>query len=83
MFDLDGTLVLRPPAGSYQALPGAADVLNALEGARRALSLLTNGSAYPAAKQGPKLRAVGLPIVDEHLFTPNSVAGQSVQGPRL
>ena len=37
---------------------------------------MTNGSAYPAAKQGPKLRDVGLPIADEHLFTPNSVAAK-------
>src|SRR5690606_10620131 len=35
---------------------------------------LTNGSAYPAAVQAPRLRALGLPIPDENLFTPNSVA---------
>ncbi len=35
---------------------------------------LTNGSAYPAAHQAPRLRALGLPIEDSELFTPNSVA---------
>jgi 4-nitrophenyl phosphatase len=39
---------------------------------------MTNGSAYPASVQAPRLRAVGLPIRDERLFTPNSVAGQAM-----
>lgn len=77
MFDLDGTLILsNRKLGSYQVIPGAVEVLTELE--RRGIPYLamTNGSAYPAAKQGPKLRQVGLPIIDGHLFTPNSVAAQ-------
>jgi 4-nitrophenyl phosphatase len=77
MFDLDGTLILsNRKLGSYQVIPGAVEVLT--EQDRRGIPYLalTNGSAYPAAKQGPKLRQVGLPIVDGHLFTPNSVAGK-------
>ncbi len=77
MFDLDGTLILsNRKLGSYRVIPGAVEVLGELE--RRGLPYLalTNGSAYPAAKQGPRLREVGLPIVDGHLFTPNSVAGK-------
>jgi len=77
MFDLDGTLILsNRKLGSYQVIPGAVEVLKELE--RRGIPYLamTNGSAYPAAKQGPRLREVGLPIADEHLFTPNSVAGK-------
>lgn len=77
MFDLDGTLILsNRRLGSYQVIPGAVEVLTELE--RRGVPYLamTNGSAYPAAKQGPRLREVGLPIVDGHLFTPNSVAGK-------
>jgi ribonucleotide monophosphatase NagD (HAD superfamily) len=35
---------------------------------------LTNGTAYPASLQGPKLRAIGLPIPDDALLTPSSVA---------
>lgn len=77
MFDLDGTLILsNRRLGSYQVIPGAVEVLTELE--RRGVPYLamTNGSAYPAAKQGPRLREVGLPILDGHLFTPNSVAGK-------
>ena len=77
MFDLDGTLILsNRKLGSYQVIPGAVEVLQELE--RRGIPFLamTNGSAYAAARQGPRLREVGLPIADEHLFTPNSVAGK-------
>ena len=77
MFDLDGTLILsNRKLGSYQVIPGAVEVLKELERRGVPYLALTNGSAYPAAKQGPKLREVGLPIPDEHLFTPNSVAGK-------
>jgi HAD superfamily hydrolase (TIGR01450 family) len=77
MFDLDGTLILsNRKLGSYQVIPGAVEVLTELERRGIPYLALTNGSAYPAAKQGPKLRDVGLPIADEHLFTPNSVAGK-------
>jgi 4-nitrophenyl phosphatase len=77
MFDLDGTLILsNRKLGSYQVIPGAVEVLSELERRGMPYLAMTNGSAYPAAKQGPKLREVGLPIVDGHLFTPNSVAGK-------
>src|SRR5690606_5712217 len=39
---------------------------------------MTNGSAYAARVQAPRLRAVGLPVPDERLFTPNSVAGKAM-----
>jgi HAD superfamily hydrolase (TIGR01450 family) len=81
MFDLDGTLILsNRKLGSYQVIPGAVEVLNELERRGVPFLALTNGSAYPAAKQGPKLREVGLPIADEHLFTPNSVAATVFAG---
>jgi ribonucleotide monophosphatase NagD (HAD superfamily) len=35
---------------------------------------MTNGTNYPVAEQAPKLRAIGLPIADEALLTPSSVA---------
>lgn len=76
MFDLDGTLILSDKAlGGYQLLPGAVDLLMHLQDRGTPFLALTNGSAYPAAQQGPRLRALGLPIPDTHLFTPNSVAG--------
>lgn len=77
MFDLDGTLILsNRKLGSYQVLPGAVDLLDRLEGEGIPFLALTNGSAYPAAKQGPRLRDAGLSIRDERLFTPNSVAAR-------
>jgi 4-nitrophenyl phosphatase len=77
MFDLDGTLILSDrKLGGYTVIPGAVEVLEELERRGVPYLALTNGSAYPATVQGPKLRAVGLPIRDERLFTPNSVAGR-------
>ena len=75
MFDLDGTLILsNRELGQYRVLPGAVELLEELD--RRGLPFvaLTNGSAYPAAQQAPRLAALGLPIGADRLFTPNSVA---------
>jgi len=75
MFDLDGTLILSDRnLGGYTLLGGAIELLTDLEQRGIPFLALTNGSAYPAAKQAPRLRALGLPISDAHLFTPNSVA---------
>jgi len=75
MFDLDGTLVLTNSSlSSYQLLPDAVDVLNQLKARGVPFVVLTNGTAYPAAEQAPKLRALGLPISDDALLTPSSVA---------
>jgi len=75
MFDLDGTLVLIDHSLSrYQLLPGATEVLNELKSRGIPFVVLTNGSSYPAAEQAPKLRALGLPISDEALLTPSTVA---------
>ncbi len=77
MFDLDGTLILSDrKLGGYTVIPGAVEVLEELERRGVPFLALTNGSAYPASVQGPKLRGVGLPIRDERLFTPNSVAAK-------
>lgn len=75
MFDLDGTLVLTDKSlGTYQVLPGAIEVLTELTTRGIPYVALTNGSAYPAAQQAPKLRVVGLPIADDALLTPSTVA---------
>jgi HAD superfamily hydrolase (TIGR01450 family) len=75
MFDLDGTLILSDKAlGTYQVLPGAIEVLTELNARGIPFVTLTNGSAYPSAQQAPKLRAIGLPIADEALLTPSTVA---------
>jgi HAD superfamily hydrolase (TIGR01450 family) len=75
MFDLDGTLILSDhKLGNYKALPESIEVLNELKCRGVPFVALTNGSAYPAAVQAPKLRALGLPIADGELLTPSSVA---------
>ncbi len=75
VFDLDGTLVLGDRSLSgYQVLPGAVEILNALKARGIPFVVLTNGTNYPPEEQAPKLRAIGLPISDEALLTPSSVA---------
>lgn len=79
MFDLDGTLILSDrKLGGYTAIPGAAEALAELDARGIPWIAMTNGSAYPAGVQAPRLRAVGLPVRDERLFTPNSVAGRAM-----
>jgi HAD superfamily hydrolase (TIGR01450 family) len=79
MFDLDGTLILSDrKLGGYTAIAGAAETLQALDERGIPWIAMTNGSAYPASVQAPKLRAVGLPVRDERLFTPNSVAARTM-----
>lgn len=75
MFDLDGTLLLSDRSlGGYEILPGAVDLLSEL--ARRSVpfAVLTNGSAYPPAEQAARLRSAGLPVGDESMLTPSSIA---------
>lgn len=75
MFDLDGTLILSDKSlGTYHVLPGAIELLTELKARGIPFVTLTNGSAYPPAQQAPKLRALGLPIEDDALLTPSTVA---------
>src|SRR6185436_2806191 len=75
MFDVDGTLLLSDRSlGAYELLPGAAEVLNELRARGTPFVLLTNGSAYPPARQAAKLRNAGLPVDDEQMITPSNVA---------
>jgi 4-nitrophenyl phosphatase len=75
MFDLDGTLILTDRSLSgYHLLPGAVEVLSELNDRGIPYVVMTNGTAYPTTEQAPKLRAIGLPISDENLLTPSTVA---------
>jgi len=75
MFDLDGTLILSDRSlGGYKLLPGAVEVLTTLRSRDIPYVVLTNGSAYPAVEQAPRLRALGLPIDESQMLTPSSVA---------
>ena len=77
MFDLDGTLLLSDRTlGGYEVLPGAIEVLTALEERSIPFIVLTNGSAYPPAEQAARLRGLGLPVADDRMFTPSSVAAE-------
>ena len=74
MFDLDGTLLLSDRSlDGYRLLPGAVEILCELQTRGIPFVVLTNGTAYPVAEQAPKLRALGLPISDQALLTPNTV----------
>jgi 4-nitrophenyl phosphatase len=75
VFDVDGTLLLSDRAlGDYEVLPGAIEVLSALRERGVPFALFTNGSAYPPAEQAARLRAAGLPVGDEQMFTPSVIA---------
>ncbi len=75
MFDLDGTLILSDRSlGGYRVLPGAVETLSELQSKGIPFVVLTNGTAYRTAEQAPKLRSLGLPIPDDVLLTPNTVA---------
>ena len=75
LFDLDGTLILTDRSLSgYKLLPNAVEVLCELKARGVPFVAFTNGTAHPPAEQAPKLRALGLPIADENLLTPSSVA---------
>ena len=77
MFDVDGTLILSDRSlGAYEVLPGAIEVLSALQARGVPFVLFTNGSAYPPAEQAERLRGIGLPIGDDQLLTPSSVAAE-------
>ncbi len=79
MFDLDGTLILsNRKLGSYDAIAGAKEALEELDAMDVPWIALTNGSAYASEVQAPRLRKVGLPVPDEKLFTPNSVAAKVI-----
>lgn len=77
MFDLDGTLLLSNRSlGGYEVLPGAVEVLSELKERAIPFVVLTNGSAYPPAEQAARLRGIGLPVADDQMFTPSSVAAE-------
>lgn len=77
MFDLDGTLILSDrKLGGYTLIKGAAEALGELDRLGIPWLAMTNGSAYPARVQAPRLRAAGVPVPDDKLFTPNSVAAK-------
>ncbi len=77
LFDLDGTLLLSDRSlGGYEILPGAIEVLTSLSERGVPFVVFTNGSAYPPAEQATRLRGLGLPVPDDRMLTPSSVAAE-------
>jgi 4-nitrophenyl phosphatase len=84
MFDLDGTLLLSDRSlGAYELLPGAAETLLALKHRQVPFAVLTNGSAYAPVEQAARLRSAGLPVDDQQMFTPSSVAADHMVRQRI
>ncbi|HTY92770.1 MAG TPA: HAD family hydrolase [Steroidobacteraceae bacterium] len=84
MFDLDGTLLLSDRSlGGYEVLPGAIEVLSELAARSIPYLVLTNGSAYPPPEQAKRLRGLGLPVADDRMFTPSSVAADVMSRRRI
>jgi HAD superfamily hydrolase (TIGR01450 family) len=69
VFDLDGTLVQRSPAGVV-AMPEAATVIAAIRRSQRPLVVFTNASHVAPARIAAELREAGLDIRDGEVLTP-------------
>jgi HAD superfamily hydrolase (TIGR01450 family) len=68
MFDLDGTLAQRSPEG-LRAMPGAADVLDAIRASGRPLVIFTNASDADPREIADRARRGGLGVTDEEVLT--------------
>ncbi len=64
IFDVDGVLHV-----SMAAIPGAAELLTELNEKRFPYRLLTNTTTASRATLAANLRAIGMPIVEDHLIT--------------
>lgn len=69
MFDLDGTLVQRSPAGATP-VAGAADVLAAIRASGRPLVVFTNASHVGPERLAAGVRESGLHLGDDEVLTP-------------
>ena len=73
-FDLDGTVYLGP-----DLLPGALELLRALEGQGVPFAFATNNSSKSAARYVQRLQELGLPANRASLLTSNDVAVTSLR----
>ncbi|GAB4362747.1 MAG: HAD-IIA family hydrolase [Oricola sp.] len=75
VFDIDGTLAMMDKAtGTYTALPGAVDAVNACRAAGIATVAYTNGTFFPPAHYFPRLADAGFVFEPGHVLTPAVVA---------
>lgn len=75
VFDVDGTLVLGDTRlKGYRPLPGAVELLDRLQREGRPFVAFTNGTTKTPAEYARTLRALDLPIDEQRMVTPVSVA---------
>jgi 4-nitrophenyl phosphatase len=79
VFDIDGTLALMDKAkGTYQALPGAVEAVNALTARGMPVVAYTNGTFFPPEHYYAPLADAGLQFAPGHILTPATVAAQQL-----
>jgi HAD superfamily hydrolase (TIGR01450 family) len=79
VFDIDGTLALMDKAtGTFTALPGAIDALEACRATGIAVVAYTNGTFFPPAHYYPRLAEAGIVIDQGRILTPAVVAAQGL-----
>lgn len=77
VFDMDGTLVLGDSRNhGFRLLPGAAEFLRLLERRGLPFVVMTNGTVRTPGEYATVLRAAGLPLSEERMMTPSSVAAE-------
>lgn len=82
VFDVDGTLVLSADpntGGGVRAIDGAAKVLERLRTRGTPFVCFTNGTGQTPPELASKLRDAGLPIEDQEVLTPASVAAEHIR----
>jgi len=70
VFDVDGTLVQRGRDHALHLVPGAVEVLEAIQASGRPFAVFTNGTHIQPRELAAELRAVGLPVADDRALTP-------------
>jgi 4-nitrophenyl phosphatase len=79
VFDIDGTLALMDKAkGTYAALPGAVEAVNALTERGMPVVAYTNGTFFPPEHYYAPLADAGLHFAPSHILTPATVAAQQL-----
>jgi 4-nitrophenyl phosphatase len=79
VFDIDGTLALMDKAkGTYAALPGAVEAVNALTARGMPVVAYTNGTFFPPEHYYAPLADAGLHFAAGHILTPATVAARQL-----
>lgn len=79
VFDIDGTLAMMDKkAGTYAALTGAVEALQAAKAKGLPVVAYTNGTFFPPEHYYPLLAAAGLEFAPGHILTPATVAARAL-----